>query len=59
MLWMATVALVRARRRVPQGRPARLNLGDLLAFAADAPHIYRTGPEATDVTVVIASPTTS
>lgn len=34
----------------------RIPLSDLLAFAGDTPHIYRTGPEAADVTVVIASP---
>lgn len=33
-----------------------LAAGDLLAFAGDAPHVYRTGDTAADVTVVIASP---
>ncbi|MEV1245376.1 cupin domain-containing protein [Nonomuraea sp. NPDC049750] len=40
----------------PADAPTELRSGDLLAFAGDAPHIYRTGPEAADVTVVIASP---
>ncbi|MEU7749233.1 XRE family transcriptional regulator [Nonomuraea sp. NPDC049158] len=40
----------------PADAPTDLRSGDLLAFAGDAPHIYRTGPEAADVTVVIASP---
>ncbi|MER8090877.1 hypothetical protein ACFVZR_34185 [Streptomyces sp. NPDC058316] len=33
--------------------------GDLLAFVGDAPHVYRTGAEPADVTVVIASPISS
>jgi transcriptional regulator with XRE-family HTH domain len=33
-----------------------LRRGDLLAFAADAPHLYRTGTDPADVTVVMASP---
>jgi hypothetical protein len=33
-----------------------LRAGDLLAFAGDAPHTYRTDGTAADVTVVIASP---
>lgn len=40
----------------PADAPADLHPGDLLAFAGDAPHLYRTGPEPADVTVVIASP---
>jgi transcriptional regulator with XRE-family HTH domain len=41
----------------PADAPTDLHPGDLLAFAGDAPHVYRTGPEAAaDVTVVIASP---
>ena len=40
----------------PAGSPAELRPGDLLAFAGDAPHVYRTGSEGADVTVVIASP---
>ncbi|MGW5434291.1 hypothetical protein ACWET9_45395 [Streptomyces sp. NPDC004059] len=40
----------------PVDAPTDLHPGDLLAFAGDAPHIYRTGPEPADVTVVIASP---
>ncbi|MFG2041016.1 helix-turn-helix domain-containing protein [Dactylosporangium sp. NPDC048998] len=40
----------------PSGSPADLHSGDLLAFAGDAPHIYRTGTHPADVTVVIASP---
>jgi multidrug efflux pump subunit AcrA (membrane-fusion protein) len=39
--------------------PIDLHSGDLLAFAGDAPHLYRTGPEAADVTVVIASPSSA
>jgi hypothetical protein len=30
--------------------------GDMLAFAGDAPHFYRTAAEAVDITVVFASP---
>lgn len=40
----------------PAEAPTELCSGDLLAFAGDAPHVYRTGPETADVTVVIASP---
>ncbi|MEV6282742.1 XRE family transcriptional regulator [Kribbella sp. NPDC051770] len=40
----------------PYEGPHPLAPGDLLAFAGDAPHVYRTGTEAADVTVVIASP---
>ncbi|WP_369264493.1 helix-turn-helix domain-containing protein [Streptomyces sp. R35] len=40
----------------PTDAPHRLGPGDLLAFAGDAPHIYRTGTDAADITVVIASP---
>jgi hypothetical protein len=40
----------------PADAPTDLRPGDLLAFAGNAPHIYRTGLEAADVTVVIASP---
>ncbi|WP_328885481.1 helix-turn-helix domain-containing protein [Streptomyces sp. NBC_00316] len=40
----------------PAEAPTELHSGDLLAFAGDAPHVYRTGPETADVTVVIASP---
>ncbi len=36
-----------------------LRPGDLLAFAGDRPHLYRTGEEAADITVVIASPVVS
>jgi transcriptional regulator with XRE-family HTH domain len=36
-----------------------LRAGDLLAFAGDVPHTYRTGTESADVTVVIASPVIS
>ena len=40
----------------PTDRPRMLGVGDLLAFAGDAPHTYRTDAEPADVTVVIASP---
>ncbi|GAB2582318.1 XRE family transcriptional regulator [Streptomyces capparidis] len=40
----------------PTDDPRRLGPGDLLAFAGDAPHHYRTDDCAADVTVVIASP---
>jgi transcriptional regulator with XRE-family HTH domain len=40
----------------PSDEVASLAAGDLLAFAGDRPHLYRTGAEAADVTVVIASP---
>ncbi|GAA1588725.1 XRE family transcriptional regulator [Actinomadura kijaniata] len=43
----------------PVDDPRLLRPGDLLAFAGDAPHAYRTGDDAADVTVVIASPITS
>ncbi|MER7179687.1 helix-turn-helix domain-containing protein [Streptomyces hyaluromycini] len=36
--------------------PQSLGPGDMLAFAGDAPHVYRTGDEGADVTVVFASP---
>ncbi|WP_214414428.1 helix-turn-helix domain-containing protein [Sphaerisporangium fuscum] len=37
----------------------RLQTGDMLAFAGDTPHAYRTEDQAADVTVVIASPATT
>ncbi|MGV9382202.1 helix-turn-helix domain-containing protein [Nonomuraea sp. NPDC003707] len=40
----------------PADAPRLLGPGDLLAFAGDAPHLYRTDAEPADVTVVIASP---
>ncbi|MEV0521624.1 XRE family transcriptional regulator [Nonomuraea sp. NPDC050405] len=40
----------------PADDPRRLDAGDMLAFAGDAPHRYRTGDVPADVTVVIASP---
>ncbi|MEY9891082.1 transcriptional regulator with XRE-family HTH domain [Catenulispora sp. MAP5-51] len=40
----------------PADAPTQLRRGDLFAFAGDAPHVYRTGAQAADVTVVIASP---
>ena len=40
----------------PAEAPVALAAGDLLAFAGDAPHLYRTGDQPADVTVVIASP---
>ncbi|MFI1336326.1 helix-turn-helix domain-containing protein [Streptomyces sp. NPDC020845] len=43
----------------PTDSPRLLGAGDLLAFAGDAPHVYRTGTEPADVTVVIASPIVS
>ncbi|KAK1184920.1 XRE family transcriptional regulator [Streptomyces sp. NBS 14/10] len=43
----------------PTDSPRLLGSGDLLAFAGDAPHIYRTDTEPADVTVVIASPIVS
>lgn len=43
----------------PADAPRLLGAGDLLAFAGDAPHIYRTETEPADVTVVIASPIVS
>lgn len=42
----------------PTGEPRLLAPGDMLAFAGDAPHHYRTGDTPADVTVVIASPAT-
>jgi transcriptional regulator with XRE-family HTH domain len=43
----------------PAEAPRLLGPGDLLAFAGDAPHFYRTDSEPSDVTVVIASPIVS
>lgn len=43
----------------PSDSPVPLAAGDLLAFAGDAPHLYRTGQVGADVTVVIASPITT
>ncbi|WP_345714367.1 hypothetical protein, partial [Kineococcus glutinatus] len=43
-------------RAGPAGAEHDLGPGDLLAFAGDGPHTYRTSREAADVTVVIASP---
>ncbi|WP_256862752.1 cupin domain-containing protein [Microbispora sp. GKU 823] len=40
----------------PEDDPRLLGPGDLLAFAGDRPHRYRTGDGPADVTVVIASP---
>lgn len=40
----------------PTDDPRDLHPGDLLAFAGDAPHTYRTDATPADVTVVIASP---
>ncbi|MGW4882915.1 hypothetical protein ACWEPI_40950 [Streptomyces sp. NPDC004262] len=40
----------------PVDAPQDLRQGDMLAFAGDAPHFYRTGAEAVDITVVFASP---
>ena len=40
----------------PADDPRRLEAGDMLAFAGDAPHRYRTDDIPADVTVVIASP---
>ncbi|GAA0674052.1 hypothetical protein GCM10010193_28590 [Kitasatospora atroaurantiaca] len=40
----------------PTDAPRLLGPGDLLAFAGDAPHLYRTGTDPADITVVIASP---
>jgi transcriptional regulator with XRE-family HTH domain len=40
----------------PTDSPTQLRRGDLFAFAGDAPHVYRTGAQPADVTVVIASP---
>ncbi|MEV5705646.1 hypothetical protein [Actinoallomurus sp. NPDC052274] len=48
----------RLRRLVagPTDDPRSLNAGDLLAFAGNASHAYRTDDIPADVTVVIASP---
>ena len=43
----------------PSDEPCQLERGDLLAFAGDRPHLYRTENEAADITVVIASPVVS
>jgi transcriptional regulator with XRE-family HTH domain len=43
----------------PTGDLRLLGAGDLLAFAGDAPHAYRTERVPVDVTVVIASPAIS
>ncbi|MFF4898182.1 methyltransferase domain-containing protein [Streptomyces sp. NPDC001068] len=40
----------------PVDAPQDLGPGDMLAFAGDAPHFYRTGADAVDITVVFASP---
>ncbi|RNI20342.1 helix-turn-helix domain-containing protein [Flexivirga caeni] len=40
----------------PSGEQVELGAGDLLAFAGDVAHSYRTTSEAADVTVVLASP---
>lgn len=40
----------------PVDAPHELGPGDLLAFAGDAPHFYRTDAEEVDITVVFASP---
>ncbi|MET8146238.1 XRE family transcriptional regulator [Sphaerisporangium sp. NPDC005288] len=40
----------------PGGDVRELTPGDLLAFAGDRPHSYRTGDQAADIIVVIASP---
>ncbi|MEV4754538.1 XRE family transcriptional regulator [Micromonospora sp. NPDC049559] len=40
----------------PTDDPRQLGPGDMLAFAGDAPHSYRTDDTHADVTVVIASP---
>ncbi len=40
----------------PTEDPVHLRAGDMLAFAGDAPHVYRTAEAPADVTVVIASP---
>ncbi|MCX5095564.1 helix-turn-helix domain-containing protein [Streptomyces sp. NPDC001002] len=40
----------------PVDAPQDLGPGDMLAFAGDAPHFYRTGAEEVDITVVFASP---
>ncbi|MEU4674631.1 XRE family transcriptional regulator [Amycolatopsis sp. NPDC023774] len=43
----------------PTDAPHALAPGDLLAFAGDAAHVYRTDADAADITVVIASPVVS
>ncbi|MFI6254376.1 transcriptional regulator [Streptomyces sp. NPDC051016] len=43
----------------PTDAPLKLTASDLLAFAGDAPPIYRTESEPADVTVIIASPLVS
>lgn len=40
----------------PVDAPQDLGPGDMLAFAGDARHFYRTGADAVDITVVFASP---
>lgn len=40
----------------PIDAPQRLGPGDLLAFAGDAPHIYRTDDEPVDLLVTFAAP---
>ena len=40
----------------PVDAPQDLGPGDMLAFAGDAPHFYRTGADEVDITVVFASP---
>jgi transcriptional regulator with XRE-family HTH domain len=40
----------------PSEDPVPLRPGDMLAFAGDSPHCYRTGDGPADITVVIASP---
>jgi transcriptional regulator with XRE-family HTH domain len=40
----------------PTDAPVLLTAGDMLAFAGDAPHVYRTTGSTADVTVVIATP---
>ncbi|MFI0730652.1 helix-turn-helix domain-containing protein [Streptomyces sp. NPDC021225] len=40
----------------PVDAPQDLGPGDMLAFAGDAPHFYRTDTEPADITVVLASP---
>jgi transcriptional regulator with XRE-family HTH domain len=43
----------------PVDAPQDLGPGDMLAFAGDAPHFYRTDTEPVDITVVLASPITT
>jgi quercetin dioxygenase-like cupin family protein len=40
----------------PVGATVELGPGDMLAFAGDAPHEYRTGAEPVDLTVTFAAP---